>query len=62
LHRGVEHVGHFVRTKAKDVAQDQYGDLAGRQHLQRGHEGQGYRFVLFVASLRAWRHVDATRE
>jgi hypothetical protein len=45
---------------SEDLAQDQHGALARGQDLQCGHEGQGDRFGLFVACLRAQRRVDRT--
>src|SRR4029453_12840696 len=46
----------------EDVAQDEDGELARRQGLQGGHEGQGDGFGLLVAGLRAERHVDRSLE
>ena len=57
LHGDVEHRGRLARAESEHVAQDQHRDLAGRQGLQRGHEGQRDRFGLLVAGLRAERHV-----
>ena len=37
----VQHVGHLVRVESEDIAQDEDGDLARRQNLKGGHEGQG---------------------
>ena len=54
----VQHVGHLARVESEDVAQDEDGELAGRQDLKGGHEGQGDGFGLLVAGLRAGRHVD----
>ena len=53
-----EHVGHLARVEAEDVAQDEDGELAGRQDLEGGHEGQRDGLGLLVAGLRAERHVD----
>ena len=47
--------GHLVRVESEDVAQDEHGDLAGRQDLKGGDEGQGDGFDLLVAGLRAGR-------
>jgi hypothetical protein len=58
----VEHVGHLVRVESEDVAQDEDGELAGRQDLKGGHEGQGDGFGLLVPGLRAGRHVDRILE
>jgi len=58
----VQHVGHLARVKTQDVAQDEDRDLAGRQHLQRGHERQRDRFGLLIDGLRAARHIDRTVE
>src|SRR6266516_659946 len=58
----VEHVGHLVRVESEDVAQGEDGELARRQDLEGGHEGQGDGFGLLVAGLRAERHVDRTLE
>jgi len=41
--------------EAEDVPQDEDGDLARRQHLQGGHEGQGDGLGPLVAGLRAGR-------
>ena len=41
--------------EAEDVAQDEHGDLARRQHLQGGHEGQRNGLGLLIAGLRAGR-------
>jgi hypothetical protein len=49
-------------VESEDVAQDEDGELARRQDLESGHEGQGDGFGLFVARLRAGRHVDPTLE
>jgi hypothetical protein len=49
-------------VESEYVAQDEHGELARRQDLKSGHEGQGDGFGLFVASLRAKRHVDRTLE
>src|SRR6266545_2020430 len=54
----VEHVGHLVGVESEDVAQDEHGELARRQDLKRGHEGQGDGFGLLVAGLGPERHVD----
>ena len=48
--------------ESEDVAQDEDGELARRQHLKGGHEGQRDGFGLLVAGLRAERHVDRTLE
>ncbi len=62
LARARQHGGHLVGVVSKDVAQDEHRELARRQELQCGHEGQGDGFGLFVAGLRAGRHVDRTLE
>jgi hypothetical protein len=36
----VEHAGHLGGAEPEDVAQDEHGDLPGRQELQGGHESQ----------------------
>ena len=48
--------------ESEDVAQDEDGELARRQELKGGHEGQGDGLGLLVAGLRAERHVDRTLE
>ena len=58
----VEHVGHLVGVESEDVAQDEHGELARRQDLKGGHEGQRDGFGLLVAGLRAGRHVDRALE
>jgi hypothetical protein len=58
----VQHVGHLVRVESEDVAQDEDSELARRQDLQGGHEGQRDGFGLLVAGLRAERHVDRALE
>jgi hypothetical protein len=58
----VEHVGHLVGVVTEYLAQDEHGALASGQELQCGHEGQGDGFGLFVAGLRAERHVDRPLE
>ena len=45
----VQHAGHLARVESQDVAQDEDGELARRQDLQCGHEGQGDGFGLLVA-------------
>ena len=54
----VEHGGYLAGVKAQDVAQDEDGDLAGRQGLKGGHEGQRDGFGLLVAGLGAWWRID----
>jgi hypothetical protein len=49
-------------VESEDVAQDEDGELARRQDLKGGHEGQRDGFGLLVAGLRAERHVDRTLE
>jgi hypothetical protein len=49
-------------VESEDVAQDEHGELARRQDLKSGHESQGDRLGLFVASLRPERHVHHTLE
>ena len=56
LDGGVQHPGHLAGAEPEDVAQDEHGELARRQHLQGGHEGQGDGLGLLVAGLRARRH------
>ena len=58
----VQHAGHLAGVESEDVAQDEDGELAGRQDLEGGDEGQGDGFGLLVAGLRAERHVDRTLE
>ncbi len=48
--------------ESEDVAQDEHGELARRQDLKGGHEGQGDGFGLLVAGFRAERRVDGTLE
>jgi hypothetical protein len=48
--------------ESEDVAQDEHGELARRQELKCGHEGQRDGFGLLVAGRRAERHVDRTLE
>ena len=55
-------LGHLAGVESEDVAQDEHGELARRQDLQRGHEGQRDGFGLLVAGLRAGRRVDRTLE
>ena len=47
----VEHVGHLVGVESEDVAQDEHGELARRQDLQGGDEGQGDGFGLLIPGL-----------
>jgi hypothetical protein len=47
----VEHVGHLAGLESEDVAQDERGELAGRQGLKRAHEGQRDGLGLHVARL-----------
>ena len=56
----LQHAGHLAGVESEDVAQDEDGDLARRQDLQGGHEGQGDGFGLLVAGLRPGRHLDRT--
>src|SRR5262249_59392587 len=49
-------------VESEDVTQNKDGELAGRQDLQGGHEGQGDGFGLLVAGLRAGRPADRTLE
>ena len=49
----LQHAGHLARVEAEDIAQDEHGELARRQDLKGGHEGQGHGFGPLVASLRA---------
>jgi hypothetical protein len=56
---GVEHLGYFACGESEDVAQDEDGELAGRQGLEGGDEGQGDGFGLLVAGFGAERHVDS---
>src|SRR5438132_208003 len=58
----LQHAGHLAGVEPKDVAQDEDGDLAWRQQLQGGHEGQRDGFGLLVAGLRPGRHGDGTLE
>jgi hypothetical protein len=53
---------HLVRVEFENVAQDENGELARRQHLKGGHEGQGDGFGLLVAGLRAELHADRILE
>lgn len=48
--------------ESEDVAQDEYGELAGWQGLESGDEGQGDGFGLLVVGFWAERYVDATLE
>ena len=45
----LQQAGHLAGAESEDVAQDQDGDLARRQQLQGGHEGQRDGFALLVA-------------
>jgi hypothetical protein len=54
----VQHVGGLVRRESEHVAQNEDGELARRQNLKGGHEGEGDGFGLLVAGLRAKRHID----
>jgi hypothetical protein len=58
----VEHVGHLVGVESEDVAQDEHGELARRQDLKGGDEGQGDGFGLRIPGLGAERHVDRPLE
>jgi hypothetical protein len=58
----VEHAGHLGGVESEDVAQDEHGELARRQDLKGGHEGQGDCFGLLIPGLGAERHVDRTLE
>jgi hypothetical protein len=49
-------------VESEDVAQDEDSELAGRQDLKGGHEGQGDGFGLLVAGLRAERHAGDALE
>ena len=51
-----------MRVESEDVAQDEDGELAGRQDLKGGHEGQGDGFGALVAGFRADRQGDRTFE
>src|SRR2546430_3115225 len=51
----IQHLGRLAGAVSEDVAQDQDGDLAWRQQLQGGHEGQRDGFGLLVAGLRPGR-------
>ena len=51
----VEHARHLTGVEPENVAQDEHRELAGRQHLQGGHEGEGDGFRLLVAGLGAGR-------
>jgi hypothetical protein len=53
-----QHVGHLNGVKSEDIAQDEHGELARRQDLQRGDEGQGDGFGLLIPRFGAGRHVD----
>ena len=48
--------------ESEHVAQNEDGELARRQNLKGGHEGEGDGFGLLVAGLRAKRHIDRTLE
>jgi hypothetical protein len=52
VHGRVQHVGDLGRGEPEDVAQEEDGELAGRQDLERGHEGRGNGFRLLVTSFR----------
>ena len=58
----VQHVRHLARVEPEDVAEDEDGELARRQELEGGHEGQGDGLGLLVAGLRAERCADRTLE
>jgi hypothetical protein len=47
-------------VEPEDIAQDEDGELARRQGLQRGHESQGDGFGLLVAGLWAGRPAERT--
>ncbi len=57
-----EHVGHLAGVETEDVAQDEHGELARRQHLQSGHERKRDGFGLFVAGLGTERHTERVLE
>ena len=53
-------LGHLAGVEPEDVAQDEHGELARRQDLQGGHEGEGDGFGLLVAGLGAGRQGGRT--
>src|SRR5207344_2854362 len=58
----LQHAGYLAGVESEDVAQDEDGHLARRQHLQGGHEGQRDGFGLLVAGLWPERLVDGVLE
>ena len=58
----LQHAGHLAGVESEDVAQDEDGDLARRQQLQGGHEGQRDGFGLLVAGLRPGRPAGGALE
>ena len=55
---GVEHGGHLGGGIAEHVTQHEHGHLTRRQELEGGHEREGDRLALFVASRGVGRPVD----
>jgi hypothetical protein len=51
--RRVQHPGDLVGAEPEHVAQDEHGDLAGRQELQGRHEGQGDGLALLELGVRS---------
>src|SRR5215475_13104678 len=49
-------------VESEDVAQDEDGELARRQELKRGNEGQRDGFRLLIPGLRSERPIDRTLE
>ena len=58
----LQHAGHLAGVESEDVAQDEDGELARRQQLQGGYEGQRDGFGLLVAGLRPGRRVGGALE
>jgi hypothetical protein len=48
--------------ESEHVAQNEDGELPGRQNLKGGHEGEGDGFGLLIAGFRAKWHIDRTLE
>ena len=58
----VQHVSYLVRVESEDFAHDQDSELARREELKGGHEGQGDGFGLLVTGLRPGWYADRTLE
>ena len=63
VHRAAQHARDLGGGEPQDVAQHEDGELAGRQDLAGGHEGQRDGLGQLVAGLRAgWRGGQAVEE